>query len=74
VFSGPRFFNINASIFKTFRINERMNFQFRSEWFNATNTPQFSNPNTSYGSNSFGLVTNTAGSARTINLDGKITF
>ncbi len=73
-FSGPRFFNINASIFKTFRINERMNFQFRSEWFNATNTPQFSNPNTSYGSSSFGLVTGTAGSARTINLDGKFTF
>ncbi len=74
VYAGPRFFNLNASIFRNIRITERYNFEFRSEWFNLTNTPQFSNPNAEYGSSSFGLVTGTAGSARTISMDGKLTF
>ena len=74
VYAGPRFFNLNASIFRNIRITERYNFEFRSEWFNLTNTPQFSNPNTTYGSSSFGLVTGAAGSPRTISMDGKLTF
>jgi hypothetical protein len=74
VYSGPRFFTLNASIFRTINISDRLKFEFRSEWLNATNTPYFANPNTQVGSNSFGLISSTTSSPRTINLDGKIRF
>lgn len=72
--SGPAYFNLDSSISRTFSIKEKANFEFRSEWLNTTNTPQFAQPNTQYGSTSFGHVTGTIGNARIINLAGKITF
>ena len=72
--SGPKFFNLDASIFRRMRLTERFNLELRSEWLHATNTPQFSNPGTEYGSASFGLVTATSGGNRLINVAGKITF
>jgi hypothetical protein len=41
---GPGSFNLDGSIFRTFRLTERFNLQFRAEMFNVTNTPQFANP------------------------------
>ncbi|MGC2400528.1 MAG: carboxypeptidase regulatory-like domain-containing protein [Acidobacteriaceae bacterium] len=72
--SGPRFFNLDASIFRRMRLTERFNLELRSEWLHATNTPQFTSPNTTYGSSSFGLVQSTNGGNRLINVAGKITF
>jgi hypothetical protein len=72
--SGPKFFNLDASIFRRVRLTERFNLELRSEWLHATNTPQFSNPNAEYGSASFGLVTATSGGNRLINVAGKIVF
>lgn len=72
--SGPRFFNLDASIFRRVRLTERFNLELRSEWLHATNTPQFANPNTTFGSSSFGLVTTTNGGNRLVNVAGKITF
>jgi hypothetical protein len=48
--------------------------ELRSEWLHATNTPQFSLPNTQFGNSSFGMVTGTSGGSRVINLAGKIIF
>ncbi len=73
VSSGPDFFNLDASIFRRIRLTERLGLELRSEWFHATNTPQFANPNTTLGSSSFGLVTSASG-ARIISLAGKLTF
>ena len=74
VYSGPAYFDLDASIARTFSIREKAHFEFRSEWLNATNTPQFAQPGTQLGSSSFGFVTSTIGNARIINLAGKITF
>jgi hypothetical protein len=74
VFSGPRFFNLDASIFRTVKLTERFNLELRSEWLHATNSPQFSLPNTQFGSSSFGLVNGVAGGSRVINLAGKVMF
>jgi hypothetical protein len=74
VYSGPRFFNLDGSIFRTIKLNERFNLEVRSEWLHATNTPQFAQPNTQFGSSSFGLVTGVSGGSRVINLAGKIMF
>lgn len=73
VSSGPDFFNLDASLFRRIQLTERLGLELRSEWFHATNTPQFANPNTTLGSSSFGLVTSATG-ARLISLAGKLTF
>jgi TonB dependent receptor len=43
-FRGPGFHRIDFSLFKQFQINERFRLEFRSEFFNLTNHPNFSNP------------------------------
>jgi hypothetical protein len=58
-FSGPGLFNWDASLMRQVRLTERFHLEFRTEWFSATNTPQFANPNTSFGSSTFGHITST---------------
>ena len=73
IFSGPGFFNLDAALFKRVQITERFNLEFRTEWFSATNTPQFDNPNTSITSSNFGLVRG-AGGARSIDFGLALSF
>jgi len=55
---GPGFHRADLSIFKDFRTSERTHLEFRAEFFNLTNTPQFANPsNTNIGSSFFGQIT-----------------
>jgi outer membrane receptor protein involved in Fe transport len=75
-YSGPRFFDLDASAFRTVRLTERFNLELRSEWLHATNSPQFNTPsfmNTQFGNASFGHITSAAGS-RIVDFAGKITF
>jgi hypothetical protein len=44
ILRGPGVFNLDASLFRDFRMSERFALQFRVEAFGATNTPQFANP------------------------------
>jgi len=69
-FSGPGLFVINASLFKNIRIRERYNIEVRGEAFNITNTPEFSNPNTTITSSTYGYVTGTLGSGTGVNGTG----
>jgi len=41
---GPGFHRLDFSLFKSFQTSERTRLEFRSEFFNLTNTPQFANP------------------------------
>jgi len=59
---GPDTRNLDFSIYRTFRITERINTQFRAEAFNLTNTPHFSNP----GSNVSNLQLNADRSIRNL--------
>jgi hypothetical protein len=45
------------SLFKNFKIRERLNFQLRGEALNAFNTPIYQRLDTGLTSNSFGRVT-----------------
>ena len=45
ILEGPGFKNVDMSLFKNFGITERVKLQFRSEFFNIFNTPQFNVPN-----------------------------
>jgi hypothetical protein len=57
---GPGFFNLDASVFRDFKITERVTFQFRMEMFGVTNTPHFNNPGTDpTNTATFGVITST---------------
>lgn len=71
---GPGLRNLDFSLFKNFNITERWQLEFRAESFNAFNTPQFGNPNTSVTSSSFGVITTQANSPRQTQLALKILF
>jgi hypothetical protein len=45
ILEGPAFKNIDFSLFKSFSLRERAKLQFRAEFFNLFNTPQFGIPN-----------------------------
>jgi len=59
---GPHFRHIDMSVFKDFRLTERVGVQFRAEAFNISNTPSYifldGNGDVQLGNSSFGSVTN----------------
>jgi len=57
VLRGPGQINLDAALFRTFRVTERVHAQFRAQVFNAANTPHFANP----ASNAGNLVLNPNG-------------
>src|SRR5262249_38308709 len=61
ILHGPRLFNINASVFRRFRVTESVRLEFRAEAYNLTNTPWFDLPNTTLGDAAFGQVTTAQG-------------
>ncbi len=67
---GPGFQTVDASLFKTTRLTERVSAQLRFEIFNLFNLVNWANPVTNFSSGSFGLLTNTrnGGSAPGIGL------
>jgi hypothetical protein len=70
---GPGSQTVNVSVFKNFPIKERLKFQFRFETFSLLNRTNFSNPNATINTSSFGTITSASGS-RTIQLGGKLQF
>jgi hypothetical protein len=70
---GPGYFRWDASLFKTFKFNERFNLQFRAEAFNVINHTNFNNPTTSFTSSLFGEIT-TARDPRQMQMALKLNF
>jgi hypothetical protein len=58
---GPRARVLNASLLKDFSIVDRLRMQFRAEFFNLTNTPNFGQPGNGLTTGQFGFVSATAG-------------
>ena len=56
---GPGVINTDLSLYRMFKITEKVNLQFRAEAFNLSNTPHFANPNASANSLNFGRITAT---------------
>lgn len=74
VLYSPGVLNIDMSVVKTFRITERVSFNFRFEAFNLFNSPYFGFPNASIGSPTVGQITSTVGDNRSLQLSGRISF
>jgi len=61
VVRGPGVWNTDLSLFKNFRITERVTLAFRTEAFNVANTSHFNNPQASSTSATFGRITSSFG-------------
>jgi hypothetical protein len=71
--TGPGYWNLDASVFKQFKVTERMQLELRGEGFSVVNTPQWGNPDTAIGNTTFGQITS-AGGNRQIQLGAKVIF
>jgi carboxypeptidase family protein len=77
IVDGPGQFNIDAAMMRRFLLRwpkEGSQLQIRAEAFNLLNHPQFSNPNTTYGSPSFGIISSTSVNPRVGQLALKMIF
>lgn len=74
VLYSPGVVNIDMSVVKTFRITEKIGFNFRFEAFNLFNSPYFGFPNANIGSPTVGRITSTVGDNRSLQLSGRINF
>jgi hypothetical protein len=76
-FRGPHQANFDSALTKLTKVgglNENASLQFRAEFFNAFNHPQFANPGTSFGSPSFGQIGATSVAPRLIQFGLKYVF
>jgi hypothetical protein len=67
---GPGYDNLDFSLFKKFRTSEKTNLEFRSEFFNFLNHPNFGNTFASldFTNTAFGQITGTHGIGREVQL------
>ncbi|HVO98567.1 MAG TPA: carboxypeptidase regulatory-like domain-containing protein [Bryobacteraceae bacterium] len=79
VYRGPGLAEVDLSLFKTTKVTEKTELQFRAEFFNALNHPNFGTPNaTVFAGTAFnpsaGLVTTTTTTSRQIQFGLKLVF
>lgn len=71
---GPGQSNLDVSLFKDFKFRERFTTQFRTEFFNIMNLPNFANPTNSLDAANFGQISSTSVNARLIQFALKLSF
>jgi hypothetical protein len=76
ILRGPAQHNVDLSLRKTTRLTEHMGLEFRAEFFNAFNSTQFGNPDTTFsdGAPAFGQITSTSVAPRVGQLALKLNF
>ena len=72
--SAGRYFNLDMSATKRFRISERVSFEIKTTFINILNNANFNFGNTAFDSTSFGRITGTTGSPRVIHFQGSLKF
>jgi hypothetical protein len=74
---GPGFWQLDAALFKRFQITGSRFVEFRVDAYNLTNSVRWGNPNTTFSTstgNTFGQITGTNGSQRSIRFGGRFAF
>jgi hypothetical protein len=74
VLRGPGRTNFDLTLAKRFRLGQQRVLTFRTEVFNAFNTPQFALPAAAVGSGNIATITSTARANRQIQLALRLTF
>jgi hypothetical protein len=67
IVDGPGQANLDLALSKTVELNrpiEKSTLQFRAEFYNALNHPQFANPDSNFTSPTFGVISSTSVNAR----------
>ena len=72
--NAPPLFNFDFSLAKKFKFAEARELQFRSEFFNGLNHPQFALPNATIGVGGAGTITATQRSNRQVQFALRLTF
>ena len=70
---GPGYQDVDVAFLKRTSLSEKMDLQFRAEFFNLTNTPPLGTPNVVLGTPGFGSITS-AGDPRVIQFGLKLEF
>jgi len=70
---GPGLANMDFGLMKNFVVKERLTTQFRAEFFNVFNRPNFGNPVVNRSASNFGAITS-AGSPRILQFALKLSF
>ena len=77
IVNGPGQANLDLALSKMFPFDwprEKCGLEFRAEFYNAFNHPQFSNPDVNFTSPTFGVISSTAVNARIVQWGLKFTF
>ncbi len=74
ILRGPDQRNLDFSLIKFISIREATRFEFRAEFFNLTNTPSFSNPDSNVVSAAFGRISSTSTGPRVIQFALKLNW
>jgi len=74
MFYGPGQSNLDFSLFKEFKFGERVNTQFRTEFFNLLNMANFGNPAATMNAANFGQINSTTVNARLVQFALKLSF
>ena len=77
IVDGPGQANLDLALSKTVELNhpiENGTLQFRAEFYNALNHPQFANPDSNFTSPTFGVISSTSVNARVGQLALKFAF
>ena len=74
ILRGPGRVNVDFSLFKDIPLSESFNLQYRAEFFNLFNTPQFGLPNDSIGSPNAGIITSIVGNPRQVQMGLRLSF
>jgi hypothetical protein len=72
--TGPDFVNTDFSVIKQIGLPREMGLNFRAEFFNLFNHPQFGSPLNDVSSAGFGFVQSTVNNGRLVQLALKLTF
>jgi len=74
VLIGPGSRDLDMSASKTFRVTESKEFQFRAEFFNAANHPNWGDPGTTLGTAAFGTIVSNSNLPRVMQLGLKFRY
>jgi hypothetical protein len=73
VLRGPAWRNVDLTLSKKFKLTERIGTEFRGEFFNVINYPNFDTPGHTLGNAGFGTITS-AEAARTVQVALRVMF
>jgi hypothetical protein len=75
ILRGPDQRNLDLGVQRSFRITETSALDFRSEFFNFTNTPKFGQPLNDFAAGpAFGVISSSAGNPRIVQIALKYSF